>query len=124
VFVTEAGTPTTTAWFLRMMQRTGRAAKLPFPVHPHMLRHSTGYKLANDGRDTRLSRPQEFAIDGEVHCDGGRKVRTILERLTVKPARRKLQPTVWPFHHNRTFALIRSWLWKEISGVLPADTGK
>ena len=53
VFVTEAGTPTTTAWFLRMVQRTGRAAKLPFPVHPHMLRHSTGYKLANDGYDTR-----------------------------------------------------------------------
>ena len=53
VFVTEAGTPVTTAWFLRMVQRAGRAAKLPFPVHPHMLRHSTGYKLANDGQDTR-----------------------------------------------------------------------
>ena len=53
VFVTEAGTPVTTAWFLRMVQRTGRSAKLPFPVHPHMLRHSTGYKLANDGHDTR-----------------------------------------------------------------------
>ena len=36
-----------------MIQRTGRAAKLPFPIHPHMLRHSTGYKLANDGQDTR-----------------------------------------------------------------------
>jgi type 1 fimbriae regulatory protein FimB/type 1 fimbriae regulatory protein FimE len=53
VFITEAGTPVTTSWFLRMIQRTGRAAKLPFPVHPHMLRHSTGYKLANDGQDTR-----------------------------------------------------------------------
>jgi len=53
VFVTEAGTPVTPAWFLRMVQRTGRAAKLPFPIHPHMLRHSTGYKLANDGQDTR-----------------------------------------------------------------------
>jgi len=41
------------AWFLRMIQRTGKAAKLPFPIHPHMLRHSTGYKLANDGQDTR-----------------------------------------------------------------------
>jgi type 1 fimbriae regulatory protein FimE len=37
----------------RMVQRTGKAAKLPFPVHPHMLRHSTGYKLANDGHDNR-----------------------------------------------------------------------
>ena len=53
VFVTEAGTPVTTAWFLRMIQRTGRAARLPFAIHPHMLRHSTGYKLANDGHDTR-----------------------------------------------------------------------
>jgi type 1 fimbriae regulatory protein FimB/type 1 fimbriae regulatory protein FimE len=53
VFVTEAGTPVTPAWFLRMVQRTGKAAKLPFPVHPHMLRHSTRYKLANDGHDTR-----------------------------------------------------------------------
>ena len=35
VFVTEAGTPVTTAWFLRMVQRTGKAAKLPFSVHPH-----------------------------------------------------------------------------------------
>ena len=53
MFVTEAGTPVIPAWFLRMVQRTDRAAKLPFPVHPHMLRHSTGYKLANDGHDTR-----------------------------------------------------------------------
>jgi type 1 fimbriae regulatory protein FimE len=53
VFVTEAETPATTSWFLRMVQRTGKAARLPFPVHPHMLRHSTGYKLANDGHDTR-----------------------------------------------------------------------
>src|SRR5215469_5727851 len=30
VFTTEAGTPVTPAWFLRMIQRTGRAAKLPF----------------------------------------------------------------------------------------------
>src|SRR5262245_29107304 len=51
VFVTEAGTPVTPAWLLRMIQRTGVAAKLAFQVHPHMLRHSTGYKLANDGQD-------------------------------------------------------------------------
>jgi len=53
VFVTEAGTPVTPAWFLRMIQRTGKAAKLPFPIHPHMRQHSTGYKLANQGEDTR-----------------------------------------------------------------------
>ena len=41
------------AWFLRMLQRRGRAAKLPFAVHCHMLRHGCGYKLANDEHDTR-----------------------------------------------------------------------
>jgi type 1 fimbriae regulatory protein FimE len=53
VFITEGGTPVTTAWFLRMIQRTGQAAGFEFPVHPHMLRHSTGFKLANQGEDTR-----------------------------------------------------------------------
>jgi type 1 fimbriae regulatory protein FimB/type 1 fimbriae regulatory protein FimE len=33
--------------------RSGKAAKMPFPLHPHMLRHACGYKLANDGHDTR-----------------------------------------------------------------------
>jgi type 1 fimbriae regulatory protein FimE len=56
VFVTERGGPATTAGFLKMISRTGEAAKLPFPIHPHMLRHSTGYKLANDGHDTRALR--------------------------------------------------------------------
>ena len=27
---------------------------MPFPIHPHMLRHACGYKLANDGHDTRV----------------------------------------------------------------------
>jgi len=53
VFTTEAGTPVTTAWFLRMVERVGKAAKLAFPVHPHKLRHACGFKLANDGHDTR-----------------------------------------------------------------------
>ncbi len=39
--------------FLKTIARTGETARLPFPIHPHMLRHSTGYKLANDGHDTR-----------------------------------------------------------------------
>jgi type 1 fimbriae regulatory protein FimE len=36
-----------------MIERVGRVAKMPFQIHPHMLRHSVGFKLANDGRDTR-----------------------------------------------------------------------
>jgi hypothetical protein len=33
--------------------RAGVAAKFTFPVHSHMLRHACGFKLANDGYDTR-----------------------------------------------------------------------
>ena len=31
----------------------GEIANLPFPIHVHMLRHSTGYALAAKGMDTR-----------------------------------------------------------------------
>ena len=44
VFVSERGGP---------IKRLGEAAKMPFPIHPHMLRHACGFKLANDGHDTR-----------------------------------------------------------------------
>jgi len=53
VFMTERGAPMTPAGFRKLFARLGDAAKFPFPVHPHMLRHGCGYKLANDGRDTR-----------------------------------------------------------------------
>ena len=36
-----------------MIERVGAVAKLGFKAHPHMLRHACGYKLANDGHDTR-----------------------------------------------------------------------
>ena len=39
--------------FRRMLERLGKATKMPFSVHPHMLRHACGFKLANDGHDTR-----------------------------------------------------------------------
>ena len=53
VFTSERGAPFTTAGFARMVERAGTEAKLPFKTHPHMLRHACGYKLANDGHDTR-----------------------------------------------------------------------
>jgi type 1 fimbriae regulatory protein FimE len=33
--------------------RAGEAAKFPFLISSHVLRHSCGYKLANDGQGTR-----------------------------------------------------------------------
>jgi integrase len=53
VFINERGAPMSTGGFRKMLQRLSAEVKLGFPVHPHMLRHACGYKLANDGRDTR-----------------------------------------------------------------------
>jgi Phage integrase family len=53
VFQTERGGPFTETGFAFMVSRTGAKAGLPFKAHPHMLRHACGYKLANDGHDTR-----------------------------------------------------------------------
>lgn len=53
VFCSERGGPMTTDNVRKMVARAGRVAIIPFPVHPHMLRHALGYKLAADGQDTR-----------------------------------------------------------------------
>jgi len=53
VFVNERGHPFGRMGIGRMIERAGETAKLPFPVHVHMLRHSTGYALAGRGMDTR-----------------------------------------------------------------------
>jgi hypothetical protein len=43
----------TAATFRELVARAGDAAKLGMPIHPRMLHRSTGFKLANDGQDTR-----------------------------------------------------------------------
>ena len=53
VFLSERGGAFTVGGFRRMVTRLGVKARFTFQVHPHMLRHACGYKLANDGRDTR-----------------------------------------------------------------------
>ena len=53
VFVTERKGPLTASTVRKLMTRAGEKAGLAFPVHPHMLRHGCGFKLANDGHDTR-----------------------------------------------------------------------
>lgn len=53
VFVTERGGPMTAAGARKLISRVGDDAGLPFPVHPHMLRHAAGFALANAGHDTR-----------------------------------------------------------------------
>jgi type 1 fimbriae regulatory protein FimE len=53
VFVSERKAPLTADAVRKIVARAGRKAGIEFPIHPHMLRHATGYKLANDGQDTR-----------------------------------------------------------------------
>jgi site-specific recombinase XerD len=53
VLVNERGQPFGRMGIGRMIERAGAAAKLSFPVHVHMLRHSTGFALAGKGMDTR-----------------------------------------------------------------------
>ncbi len=53
VFCSERKAPLTDDAIRKIVGRAGREAKLPFTVHPHMLRHACGYKLAQAGQDTR-----------------------------------------------------------------------
>ena len=41
------------AGFRKQLAVIGVAAELPFPVHPHMLRHACGFALAHGKHDTR-----------------------------------------------------------------------
>ena len=52
VFVSERGSPFTTAGFARIVERAA-AARLELKAHPHMLREACGYALANRGYNTR-----------------------------------------------------------------------
>ena len=54
VFLSERGGPLSRRTIAHIIAQAGVLAKLPFPVHPHMLRHTCGYCLANRGHDTRM----------------------------------------------------------------------
>ncbi|MGH7047562.1 MAG: tyrosine-type recombinase/integrase [Stellaceae bacterium] len=53
ILTTERGTGWTVGGFRRMLQRAAEACELGVAVHPHMLRHSAGFALADRGRDLR-----------------------------------------------------------------------
>ena len=70
VFVSERRGPLSDSAVRKIVGRAGEQAGLPFPVHPHMLRHATGYKLANEGHACHptLSGPQEHSTHGALHA--------------------------------------------------------
>jgi integrase len=51
VFVSERKAPLTADAVRKVVGRAGSEAGIEFKVHPHMMRHATGYKLANDWQD-------------------------------------------------------------------------
>lgn len=53
LFVSERGAPLTTRTVHHIIARAGQIAQFDLSIHPHMLRHSTGFYLANKGTDTR-----------------------------------------------------------------------
>lgn len=53
VFSTERSGPLSRSTVNKLVGRAGKLAEIPFPVHPHMLRHACGFYLANNGIDTR-----------------------------------------------------------------------
>src|SRR5919205_55681 len=53
LFMSERKAPISVDGFQKMIERLSARARLGFQVHPHMLRHACGFKMANDGVDTR-----------------------------------------------------------------------
>lgn len=53
VFVSARKAPLTPDAVRKIVARAAQCAGIGLTVHPHMLRHATGYKLANEGHDTR-----------------------------------------------------------------------
>ena len=84
VFTSERGSPITPAGFRKMVARLGVAADFA-SVHPHMLRHACGFKLANDGRRYSLAaglpRPQEHPAHRALHRTVADPVQEFLARL-------------------------------------------
>lgn len=53
LFITERKAPLSARTVRHIIHEAGKQAKFEFTIHPHMLRHSTGFYLANQGHDTR-----------------------------------------------------------------------
>jgi type 1 fimbriae regulatory protein FimB/type 1 fimbriae regulatory protein FimE len=53
LFVSERGAAMAADTARGIIERAGQLAGIPFPVHPHMLRHACGFYLASRGHDTR-----------------------------------------------------------------------
>ena len=79
MFVSERGAPLSAPGFSRLVERAAIAADLGIKAHTHMLRHACGYKLANDGHDTRAIQT----------CLGHRNIQNTTRYTALAPQRFK-----------------------------------
>jgi type 1 fimbriae regulatory protein FimE len=79
VFCSERGGPLANRSVHHVVQKAGEAARLPFSIHPHMLRHAKGFQLAQSGTDTR-------AIQGYL---GHRDIKSTVIYTQLDPSRFK-----------------------------------
>jgi type 1 fimbriae regulatory protein FimB/type 1 fimbriae regulatory protein FimE len=79
VFMFERGAPLTMAGFRKLVARIGLVTRMSLPVHPHMLRHACGFKLANDRQDTRALQ----------HYLGHKNIQHTVRYTELSPARFK-----------------------------------
>lgn len=56
LFLSERGRPLGRREVGYLVRRYGELARIPVPVHPHMLRHACGFALADQGADALLIR--------------------------------------------------------------------
>jgi integrase len=70
IFVSERGAPFSVAGLQKMVERAGTEAKMPFKVHPHMLRHHrlcAGQQRHRYKDFAGLSRAPQHSIDSPIH---------------------------------------------------------
>jgi type 1 fimbriae regulatory protein FimB/type 1 fimbriae regulatory protein FimE len=92
VFISERRAPLSAAGYQRMVARAGVAAKFTFPVHSHMLRHACGFKLANDGHDTRAIQAYLGHRSIMSTVRDAQSVQKFLERLSGGAAQSEAMP--------------------------------
>jgi len=76
--MTERRTLITDSTFRKMLVRAGKETNLGMPIHPHILRHLTGFKLVNDGQDTR-----------SIHYLGHKNIQHTVRYTELSPVRFK-----------------------------------
>ena len=78
-----------------MVKRAAVVAKLGIKAHAHMLRHACGFKLANDGIDTRSLQAYlgHSNIQNTARCVGVGSVQEFLAGLAPEPCKHTKRPT-------------------------------